>query len=223
MKKRTVPILESVAALAVALILVAGGCSQETVKGYEQSIPTYDEMPVDFCAYTAEKVEYDVDDVTIDFCFGFSSPFDRAESDFRDIPHAEIIFYNVADPNNKIVVGQIENYISDDYLCKVVTEDIPGVDDGWIIKEILFRHSEKITIPQELFTGEEGYIVFFIVGEDVNNVDRKKTDAGYRDYISGTGSCFPWLSYIKRGDTIILRQNDEQKPTIKKWEIQNEI
>ena len=121
------------------------------------------ETPLFHCAYRSDKTEFDIDDVTLDFYYGgwFSNlgiDYDLRQHNF---PTFEIYFTN--DANDKCFVKRVEeNLVSEKYRCKFI------YDDNRNATEIIFNHSESITVPREIFTENEGVIFFTIYSQNVN-------------------------------------------------------
>ena len=178
---------------------IACACNNSTQKqstalefGLHFTTPLDEESPGDHCAYRADTNTFFIDNVTLTFYFGWYAVND---SDGRNIPEAELYFYNKKQPTVTYPIRKINDYISDEYRC------YPVYDDHYRITEIRFEHSESITVPQEVFTGEEGMIYFVVKGEDVNNRDNRKEE--YKGYI--TSCC---IYYHRDGNKVVLSCQD---------------
>ena len=157
--------------------------------GLHFATPLDEELPSDHCAYRADTNIFFVEDVTLAFYFGWV--YEANGSDGRNIPEAELYFYNETQPTVTYSIRKINDYISEGYRCYRV------YDDYHRVTEIRFEHSESITIPQEVFTGENGLIYFAVKGKDINNRDNRLEE--YKEHI--TSSC---IYYHKDGNKVIL-------------------
>ena len=151
--------------------------------------PLSEELSSDHCAYRADTNEFCIDNVSLTFYYGWA--YDVNCTDGRDIPEAELYFYNAKQPGAIYSIKKINDYISDKYKCYLV------YNDDFCVTEIQFEHSETITIPQEVFIEEEGMIYFAIDGEDINNRDNRREEE--EKHI--TSSC---IYYHKNGDKVII-------------------
>ncbi len=151
--------------------------------------PLSEELPSDHCAYQADTNEFCIDNVSLTFYYGWA--YDANCPDGRDIPEAELYFYNETQPTVTYPIRNINDYISEGYRCYRV------YDDYHRVTKIRFEHSESITIPQEVFTGETGLIYFAVKGEDINNRDNRIEE--YKGHI--TSCC---IYYHKNGNKVVL-------------------
>jgi hypothetical protein len=134
-------------------------------EGFEYPKPTgyVPDSAGDHCAYSADTSMFDIDDVTLTFYFGgeFHTPIEF-EDDFFCYLHydkAQLIFKN--DNGKEIQVGTTEEqYTSEKYRCNV-TRNYEGTKK-------VFNHSEKLTIPKELFERAIGTITFIVSAPNVN-------------------------------------------------------
>lgn len=121
------------------------------------------EIPLFHCAYRSNKTEFDIDDVTLDFYYGGDYSNLGIEYDLQqhNFPVFEIYFKN--ETHDRCFVKRVEeNLVSEKYRCKFI------YDDNRNAIEIIFNHSESITIPREIFTENEGVIYFTIYSQNVN-------------------------------------------------------
>ena len=122
------------------------------------------EIPLFYCAYRSDKTEFDIDDVTLDFYYGgwFTNLGIEYDLQLYNFPMFDIYFTN--DAHDRCFVKRVEeNLVSEKYRCKFID------DDDWNATEIIFNHSESITIPREIFTENEGVIYFAIYSKNANH------------------------------------------------------
>ena len=122
------------------------------------------ETPLFHCAYRSDKTEFDIDDVTLDFYYGgwFTNLGIEYDLQLYNFPMFDIYFTN--DAHDRCFVKRVEeNLVSEKYRCKFID------DDDWNATEIIFNHSESITIPREIFTENEGVIYFAIYSKNANH------------------------------------------------------
>ena len=139
-------------------------------------------------AYKSEKMEFDIDNVTLEFFFGghYASGIDLELECGRNYPEFDIYFLN--DNGDKVHIKHVEeNLVSEKYRCYYV------YGEGWHVDEVKYNHSELFTIPKELFTKEKGRVFFEIYG--INPNDPKLEYRG----ITGVG-----IYYKLTGDKVIL-------------------
>lgn len=121
-----------------------------------------------FCAYKSDTNEFDIDNVTLDFFFGgyYQFGFECELTNGSSYPAFDLYF--TAEDGNKFFIKHIEeNFVSEKYSCEVTH------DENWHITEIKYNHSEKLTIPSEIFTKEKGLIWFSIYSADANTVAQR--------------------------------------------------
>lgn len=160
--------------MVICMVFTLFGCEngEENVDnglkvGFEVSSGD-DPSPSDFCAYSSEVSEFDINDVTLEFFYGglFNINIEDELNSVRNIPYVELYF------DNKEMVGEpylirrtTESYISEKYRCEMI------VDEDWNMIGIDFNHFEQITIPKELFVGSSGKIYFYIFGNNIREID----------------------------------------------------
>lgn len=151
-------------------------------------------LPSDFAAYRSDKNIFSIDDVTLEFFYGWYSysVFSDGRSGLkkandREIPECEIFFLNEKS-NIKCSIKKFNDYLSDEYQCIWV------LNEKMCMTEMRFNHLETITIPQELFVGDSGCIYFCVAGEDTINLEGKTGDILTSQY----------MYYRKNGDKITL-------------------
>lgn len=125
-----------------------------------------DEVPTLYCAYKSEKTEFYIDDVTLDFYYGgyYHNGVEFELENIYNFPYFELYF--IDNDGNSFFVKRIEeNFVSEKYSCEVV------YDENWYITEVIFKYSEAITIPQEIFKEESGKIYFSIYATNILDYD----------------------------------------------------
>lgn len=148
-----------------------------------------DEMNPFHCAYKSDKMEFDINDVTLDFYYGVHY-YESAEyfrENICDIPYFEVVF--TTDDHDKFVVKRVEeNLISEKYRCEYIR------DENLQLIEIKYNYWETLTIPAEIFTEESGVIYFGFRGDDirVQNPEFRETGGGKA------------IFYKVKGDKVIL-------------------
>lgn len=170
--KRTRLIARVMLFILIVSIFAMMGCSNQTdiTKGLRNGFSGSDftnEKNACLIAYESDKNEFDINDVTLTFHFGFALPSGiELELTGESYPVYELYFEN--EEGMSVLVKHVEeNLISEKYECKVI------FDDNYHIIEILYNHSETLTIPQELFTKETGIIHFCIYSENIREFDSK--------------------------------------------------
>ena len=117
-----------------------------------------------FCEYKSEKIEFDINDVSLEFSYGgyYSVYVEDIRREIVSIPWFNLCFEN--NSGNRVVVRRVdEEFISEKYDCTVAYDEQHYIDD------IEYNYSEYITIPEELFTNEKGKIIFSIRGESMRD------------------------------------------------------
>ena len=129
------------------------------------------------CAYKSEKRVYDIDEVSVEFFYGFSNvgSIETVRESFN-IPCFELYFFN--DIGDCMLIKSVqENFISEKYRVtpKLRNEKTVGYS---------YNHSEIYTVPKELFTSENGKIYFSIY----NMLENEPIKIG------GTSFCYKFIS-----------------------------
>lgn len=123
-------------------------------------------MPTLFCAYKSDTTKFDIDNVTLDFYYGgyyYQGVQFELENTY-DFPSFELYFTN--DNGEKFFIQRVEeNFVSEKYSCDIVR------DKKGHFSEIIFKHTESITIPKEIFTEEHGVIYFAIYSANVKEIN----------------------------------------------------
>lgn len=128
----------------------------------------YEPLPSDFCAYKSDTNEFDINNVSLTFYYGgiFSPNIEHEQKNGRNIPEFDVHLYNVENKTICITTHIDENFISEKYRCSFMTEK-----EKTDFVEISFSYSEKITIPNELFSENQGEICFSITGLNINEIN----------------------------------------------------
>ncbi|NCA92313.1 hypothetical protein EOM82_03560 [bacterium] len=198
MRKKTIAI---VALVLICMVFTLLGCEKgkENVDnglkvGFEVSSGD-DPSPSDFCAYSSEVSEFDINDVTLEFFYGgiFSENIEVERIQGRHIGKVKLFFHNPA-------LGKFDilNHLSYEnlYFIKESEEDYTSEAHRW--KGNLYEEGEGeiITIPKELFVGESGVIGFLVFGKDEKH--RDYPDIEY-ERVSGKS-----IYYKVNGDRVML-------------------
>ena len=152
--------------------------------------PSLDALPSNiFCGYRSEHSEFDINNVTLNFYYGCVFLTDlEYELTMKSYPNFEIAFQH--ENGEKFTVKKVdENLISEKYSCEAVW------DENWYIVDMIFNHSESLTIPKELFINETGIIYLQIYG--INQA----LDKNVIECIVSTP-----IAYEKTGDKIVLKE-----------------
>ena len=142
-----------------------------------------------FCAYKSDTNIFDIDNVTLDFYFGYAF-YNRGVDYFLQTESYPTFKLGFDTENHDIIfVEEInENLVSEKYGCNLIFSE-----DNHRIIGIEYNHSETLTIPKELFTQESGIIYFQIyAANQAKNEDTEKC-------IEGKG-----IKYQVVGDKVIL-------------------
>ena len=112
-------------------------------------------------AYKSDKTFFDIEDVTLTFYYG--GHYDNYIEDIREsiynIPSFDIYFTD--EYGNEILVKTVEeNFVSDKY-------NLDFIFGNFWQTEVIFNHSESITIPKEMFKEESGVVYFSIRGTNI--------------------------------------------------------
>ena len=169
----------------LALLLLLSGCEQKSDQDNDQAPPNADDeasstdvglevgfkpsgaalSPI-FCAYKSEVKEFDINAVTLEFCYGgiYASGIEHELTHGLNYPRFELFFTD--ESGKKYFVKSVEeNLVSEKYGC------YPTIDEAGKYTEINFNHSEPITIPPEMFSREIGMIRFEIHSENPRDHD----------------------------------------------------
>ena len=187
--------LKSICIILIILTLFsvfATGCSvgketksdsQDGLQGGLYSFEFYDELPHIWSAYKSDKRTFDINNVTLDFYYGVNFP--GSEEHERqtgcDIPSFDLYFEH--ENREKIFIKHVEeNLVSDKYRAGHTVDSKPP-----------YNHSEKLTIPKEMFKEEYGFFRFVIYGTDI-----KEREATYKSLTSAA------IYYRCKGDKVTL-------------------
>ena len=155
--KGTAKILGRVILAILILSLTLTGCGQENDNGFEFGYHSHygiinNGSAFAYIAYKSDVSVFDIDDVTFEFAYGCTK-YDR---DYFGVSKGRIFFNN---ETTEVFVGYTEEDLSSDKynVSRVYSED---EDDKLTYYE--FTHSEKLTVPSELFTNDSGIIYVLI-------------------------------------------------------------
>ena len=142
------------------------------------------------CKFIADKEEYDINDVTITFIYGYGS--EKVETiyfnDYNEACSAK------ADENEEYPPVAVNVYFlsfGNEYLIKTV-------EDFFSEEYLAENHREEITIPSTLFYNEYGLIKFHFAVKDGEN--------GKKELYGKT--TYSWLYYKKEGNKVRISNKD---------------
>ena len=103
-----------------------------------------------FCACTSDKNEFEKDNVALTFYYG----------GIEGIAWPVFRIYFENDNGDIVTIKEVKDHKIDDYMVVLKTKKILF----YHTYEKSFKYSETITIPEELFVNENGYILFGVDG-----------------------------------------------------------
>ena len=151
--------------LVLAMFLTAlcfAGCKQTVLEdGFCVSGGCLDIGPM-CCAYRSNTDEFNIDDVTLEFFYGGDYHEDLSVAlETFNYPFFELFFKN--DEGYSVCVKRVdENLVSEKYRCKI------HIDKN--NNPVTFCYSEMLTIPQEIFSKEKGFLWFTISGTNISEI-----------------------------------------------------
>ena len=168
----------------LALLLLLSGCEQKSDQDNDQAPPNagdeassdgvgleygFDsgagcESPPFYSAYRSDVNEFDINAVTLEFCYGGYYPLgsEYALNYYgASYPNFELRFTDTTG-KSYFIKSVDENFISEKYRCYI--EHIESDDTERPIEKIKYNHSETITIPSEIFSSEYGEFWFEVWG-----------------------------------------------------------
>ncbi len=148
---------------------------------------------IEIAAYKCDKNTFNIDDVTITFYYGFvfSQPDDKA-LEIASYPDGFDICFVDEKGNIMLYRHSDENFISERYKIKTTYNE----NDNSLKYE--FNHSEKITIPKEMFINESGMVRFVIKGINVKGQQLKN-----EPFVGLV------IFYIKKDNQVVLYDNGD--------------
>ena len=169
MKKRNSALRKTIGFILIVLTLISAitGCSQQE-KGLEGGFYPAEGMSNSMiCAFKSDKREFDVNDVTLTFCFGgcWSVSGVEFEREQRSYPGFDLYFWNKG--QRYFIRHEPRDFVSDEFDYQEVKNE-----DG--SKRIHFNHSEQITVPKEIFNELTGGFAFVIYGINAKSTDQKE-------------------------------------------------
>ena len=122
------------------------------------------EIRPDFCAYKADSIKFNINNVKIMVYFGgiFSPEINNELENVRNIPEFKIYFADEVGQEKYLIKLIQENYVSEKYRVKY------DFDKNGNLSVLEYNHSEEVLIPEELFNREKGELVLCIGGINVN-------------------------------------------------------
>ncbi len=194
--KRTISLM--LAAVMLILSLLLGGCSVFQ-QGFDNGFYDTSILPRELqnlqAACVGEKRVFDINDVTLDFYYGFFSEGPEYWTQ-RTVTLSFVNYCGDHFNEEKYIKKEIRKmdgsvFFTDKY--KVATEySFLGTT------KFNYNHCETITVPQELFYGEKGYILFQITFDFFN------VETNYMHQDSGATRFF----YKVDGDKVILSDKE---------------
>lgn len=154
--------------ILTALCLCLSGCGQNVEPEKDQGLESgfyfpygLSEIGVWHAACRSEKSVFDINDVTLTFYYGDDFGYEEDLETYREhsftYEYYELYFAN--DNNKKILIRHVdEDFVSEKHRCKY------RWNESGEVTEIIFNHSEELTIPKELFTKEKGIVYFYVTG-----------------------------------------------------------
>ena len=110
------------------------------------------------CAYKSETREFDIDDVTLTFSYG---------GIYNIMDNGEVLEYAECGVSSPSFELYFEDEEGNQHLIKIIEEELISNKynvelntNSWFGDDIIFCHSELITIPSDSFSKKEGYLFF---------------------------------------------------------------
>ena len=125
-------------------------------------------QPSESCIFKADKTEFDIDDVTLTFSFGCHFNLEIDLSSGWNVPEFDVYFADIYNEPLYLIRHSTENFASEEYRIT----DILDEQDHHLI-ETVYNHSETVTIPAELFTKQQGALMFAVSGVNLNSREQK--------------------------------------------------
>ena len=190
--------------ISTALCLCLSGCGWNIEQEKDQGLESGFYFPYGLnqiglwhAACRSEKNVFDINDVTLTFYYGDDFGYQEDLETYREHSftylYYELYFANEA--LTEILIRHVdEDFVSEKHRCKY------RWNESGEVTEIIFNHSEELTIPKELFTKEKGIVYFYVTG--CGTVGRLiGTERG--DYMIKKISSIA-IYYEKNGNTIKL-------------------
>jgi len=144
------------------------GCNNSLSVGFDGV--RGDPAPSDYCAYSSDVSEFNINNVTLEFYYGgiFSEDIEYERSHGKNIGKIKLYFQNPAISEFFILDPVTYENL---YFIKESDEDYTSETHRW--KGNLYEAGEGdiITIPKDLFVNERGVIGFYVFGKDKNQID----------------------------------------------------
>jgi len=159
--------------------------------------------PPHYCAFSSDKTEFDLDDVTLTFYFGHGyNNLIGSEPLF-----AKSIFVGISDKSNLKIFHMLysHEFFTNHY---IVTQN----KDNYY--KLAYNHSEIITLPREYFSKDKGSINFWfnLFATEINITeydslyDAMNAANSHSDAFSGGGGI--WIYYQVDGDKVTLSDKE---------------
>ena len=117
----------------------------------------FDQTPVGFCGYTTERRVFPASKVSLTFCYAVNAPNidEELSNDFTLPDSAELYFKNPNSDGSEHLIKRIDELDPDKYGAKLLPSSYQ-----YGALNVLYKHWETITVPEKLFIGDSGVIIF---------------------------------------------------------------
>lgn len=181
-----------VVAIALSVCCVAG-CAQETHDGGINSgfgLGFEEKYYMAYAGIKSGNSEFDVNNVALDFSFGARFADDIEEEKQYGLNIEQVKLYFINDEGDEVFMRKTDdNFTYESYRLTFLSE--PQVDDHM---NLVYAHTESLTIPSQLFYNDSGTIYFEVRGRNLNDGNSTQSEV-----ICGTG-----VRYYRTGDNIRL-------------------
>lgn len=176
-KPRRKPGWKKIAALAAGVCVVSALAASILIPSLNRNVPPADtglewgfqvaegdEAPKNSCAYKIAKSEFEIgENINVTFYFGGAFADDiNHEREVYNVPEFDVYFGDTEQNLLHLIRHSTENFVSEEYRVTWV------YDENLNIKEKVYNHSETVTVPRELLTGQHGVICFYVSGININ-------------------------------------------------------
>ncbi len=169
MKSRKILILLMLTVI-LSYIFVFMSCNKDNIgiesEGIESGfvLSGSDPIPEASLGYRADTREFDVDDLTLEVCYGWVASEEYILS--LNTINIEIVAENLENEGEYSVLKTVLGFNSLEYICH------------WSEYHLEYNHSDLINIPEALLLGDEGEIRLSLI-----NIDTNKSLGGYDVFI----------------------------------------
>jgi len=149
----------------------------------------------DHCAYKSDVSEFDINDVTLHFFIGGmfgDSIEDQLGHGARGNINSLILYFKRFDLDRSDRIG------GEPYFITEISENYVSEKYRWKDGQYALEDGLEITIPSELFIGENGKIAFIVKGDNLDNP--------YDEYIQISSI---WIYYKVDGNKVTLSENEK--------------